>query len=154
MKPRSQLGRVVSMELAGHGQKQVWLAHKTGVNQGTLSRLMSGNMRPDIETLAALCGAWPDRVTCVRVLIAHLEDEVERAGMNPGEVEIRPSDAPAITEAAAIVDHLAKYDPELLAHVMSLIRNIARLVVKEQPVTAPRIAAENRPGYGKKGGKA
>lgn len=145
MKPRSQFGRIISMELAANGKKQVWLAEKSGINQGALSRIISSNMRPDSDTLRAICEALRDDGAGIRVLIAHLRDEVDRAGMEAGEIEIKPSNNPDLTEAAAIIDQLAKYDPDLLGHVMILIRNLARLVARDEP--APMIAADKRATY-------
>lgn len=121
-------GRVVALELNSIGKNQSWLAEQTQVSQGTISRLISGVIRPDVDTLRKLCTCWPDQQTNTRVLIEHLRDEVARAGIEAGRVFIRPSEAPDITEIHALLDTIARYDTELLKHLLILVRDLVSLL--------------------------
>lgn len=93
------------------------IAQATGIAQSSLSRLIAENRRPDVDTLRALCVKSPcDEAGKLDLLLAHLRDEVDRAGRLQTDVRIsrgeRPTDDLAIL-ADELQDEYARGSSEL-----------------------------------------
>lgn len=58
-----------------------------GVAQSTISRLVAGD-RPAVDTLIAMKERWHDDRATLGLLVAHLRDEIERAGRSQAEIEV------------------------------------------------------------------
>lgn len=53
---------------------QAYLAQKSGLSPGMISRYMQGAYRPDKDSLAKICLGLPSECAC-KVVAAHLQDE-------------------------------------------------------------------------------
>lgn len=58
-----------------------------GLHPATVSRLNAGE-RPALETLKAICTRYPNKTGVLGLLVAHLRDEIERAGRSQAEIEV------------------------------------------------------------------
>jgi len=95
-----------------------------------VNRLENQMRRPTVASLRAVTHAWDAR-TNARIMIAHLEDEIIRAGHAPTAYRIHPADrdAPAdIAAACADLDRIAAADPETAAHVAALVSDVWRML--------------------------
>jgi hypothetical protein len=57
------------------------------VAQSTISRLVAGD-RPAVDTLIAMKEQWANDRATLGLLVAHLRDEIERAGRSQAEIEV------------------------------------------------------------------
>jgi len=99
------------------------IAASSGLDQGALSKLIGHGRRPDVATLRALCAAQPDARDGLALLLAHLRDEVDRAGRSQTEVRISGE----TTEPASdirLLEEQARHDEELRA----ILHDLAQLV--------------------------
>lgn len=100
MRETSHFGRAVYAARQDAGMTLCALADAARLSQTGINRIENYARRPDVDTLRALCGCWPDPITAARVLIAHLRDEVQRAGHADGSIEMHPTAEPSRTAAA------------------------------------------------------
>jgi transcriptional regulator with XRE-family HTH domain len=124
------------------------LARLVGLDQSTISRACSGQrLAPD--TLKAL-GTSLGRPRDEKLLIlAHLHDEIERAGRRPEEFEISSDEGILDTDFSLLVSQAAR-DPDLAAIIEDLAKMTRSYMRKSgnyhQPDTSPNlIAAEPFP---------
>lgn len=135
--------------LTRRGLTQTHIAAKIGLHASTLSFFVQGR-RPSAEMLRAVCGAWENQMDAVEIICAHLHDEIERSGLPQSAIRVEPAGA-EYNAAVQRLAQLAQNNPT----VAQLLADLLILAEAYTPaVAAPRIAAENRPGYGKKGGNA
>jgi len=106
------------------------LAALTGLNQGTVSRLAGQDRRPDVPTLHALCTLQADRKDGLNLLLAHLRDEINRAGRDQSEIIIDADEADHGDDLRTLAEQ-SRHDQELAAilhHLAGLARNIQRRI--------------------------
>lgn len=133
---KTYVGRVISLELEKTGIKQSELAKTCDMSQPSISAIISSDVRLAPATMQVLTHCWPTPEANGRVLIAHLRDEIHRAGHDPeNAIEIRwPSGDRATTMAsrslAVIQRHLA--DPDVAALVHDLATLLRRADRKEK----------------------
>jgi hypothetical protein len=96
--------------IARSGKTDRWLAQVTGVSAPTLGRLDKHRVSP--ETLCALCTKIPNPAEGLELLIAHLRDEIERAGRLQSEVTIEAVGA-ASSDDVALFLHEAQTNEHL-----------------------------------------
>ena len=80
---RNYLMRVLSVEMEHEQITQGELAFRCGITQTSVWRLTRGLTRPTPETLKAITHCWRDPAANVRILVAHLRDEIATAGYDP-----------------------------------------------------------------------
>ena len=89
-KSKTYIGRALSYEMHRAEITQSALAQRAGLPQPTISQLISSAVRIAPASLIALSNCWGAE-TNIRVLIAHLRDEIARAGHDPeNTVDILP----------------------------------------------------------------
>lgn len=100
------------------------LADETGLTQSTISRACSSrHQRLDVPSLRALCTSQPDPRDSLEILLAHLRDEVERAGRTIAEVAISATGRTPDDDIAVLAAEMRDGNEELIA----LIRDMAQL---------------------------
>jgi len=100
------------------------LAAEVGLNQSTVSRACSSEPRRiDIPTLRALCSGQLNQRDGLELLLAHLRDEVERAGRTQTEVSIVAAAVSPDDDIAVLAAEMRDGNAELIA----LIRDMAQL---------------------------
>ncbi len=67
---------------------QVQFAALSGLSQSTFSQILGRGDRPRAATLRVICTSLPNPRDGLDILIAHLRDEVDRAGRLQSEVAI------------------------------------------------------------------
>lgn len=140
----SHLGRAVGFICSQRGTTQTQIASNAGLSQVVLSRACSGT-RPETKTLRALCTSQPDARDNVDLLIAHLRDEIERAGHSTHEIEIS-ADHSRIDDDLRTLMEAAVEDEQL----RGMLRQLASFVRSHplQPEGALDLAAEEPAPYG------
>jgi transcriptional regulator with XRE-family HTH domain len=122
---RSYLGKTLAAEIAAADTTQRELARRCKMQQATISMVISGQRnRPDITTLRKLCrpATWGARGPAIRILCAHLQDEIHHAGHPPGTIDIRPADiTDGINGTADRLREIRAAAPDAWAHIESLI---------------------------------
>ena len=92
MNRQTRIGRELSAALAATGMSQIALAEKTGLAQATISAIIYRNSRISETSLKAITHCWKDahQEINLHLLIAHLQDEVERAHHEEETIRISP----------------------------------------------------------------
>lgn len=156
---KTYIGRVLSYEMQRMGMTQSALSDRASVPQPTISQIIATDVRIAPTSLAALTHCWPTPEANGRVLIAHLRDEINRAGHDAeNAVEIRwPNGDKATTMAArslaVIQSHLADPDVAALIHDLAKVLRRADKFKGAQdqnptPLEQPGLAAEpHAPDY-------
>ena len=136
-KSKTYIGRALSYEMHRAEITQSALAQRAGLPQPTISQLISSAVRVAPASLIALSNCW-DKDTNIRVLIAHLRDEVARAGYDPeNSVDILPKDGKdASTRAEQNMTVLQRHISD--RDVAALIADIARLLKRAEKITIAR----------------
>jgi transcriptional regulator with XRE-family HTH domain len=130
----SHLGRAVAFISTQRGTTQSQIAANAGLSQVLLSRACSGT-RPEAKTLRALCTCQPDPRDNVDLLVAHLLDEVERAGHSTHEVHITAAQARLDDDLRLLLEE-ATHD-EQLATLLRKLASFARThPLRAEPATA------------------
>ena len=126
------------------------LATECGISPSTLSRLISDDRRVDEETLRKLCHANPREAAGLRLLIAHLRDEIERAGRKQTEIKISTPGASADDDDILLLQEDIRTDRNLRAIIHDLAqmarairRKKARHEYPERPSDSDLAAAED-----------
>jgi len=83
----SEFKAVLDSQNDGTGITQRDWAERAGVDQSTVTRLVQG-ARPGPKLLKALCDKWRTPGIGKRLIAAYLRDEIDRAGINPDEIQI------------------------------------------------------------------
>lgn len=147
---KTYVGRALAYEIQRFKWTQTALAERSAIPQPTISQIIATDVRIAPPSLAALTHCWPTPDANGRVLIAHLRDEIYRAGHDPeNAVDMRwPNGGSRATTMAArslavIQRQLA--DPDVAA----LIHAIAAVLRRKQRADAaraeqPALAAEPR----------
>lgn len=118
----SHLGRAVAFICRERDTTQTEIATNAGLSQVVLSRACNGT-RPEVKTLRALCTSQPDHRDNIDLLVAHLRDEIERAGHSTHEIEIN-ADSSRLDDDLRLLLEEAKHDPQLAA----VLRQLATFV--------------------------
>jgi len=85
------------------------MAAHCGIPQPTLNQIISSPISHRINeaSLEAVTHHWPTPDACIRVLIAHLCDEISRAGWDPkSTIDMAPSGKPKIRTMTTDDEHL------------------------------------------------
>ena len=85
---KMQMGAVLLDLLSEAKLNQRDLSKMIGIAAPSLSVLINKGLRPKEETLKRLVSCWPKQTQNMRVLIAHLHDEAERAGVNVSRIVV------------------------------------------------------------------
>ncbi|MDF3056817.1 MAG: hypothetical protein K0R17_1032 [Rariglobus sp.] len=97
-------------------------ARTIGLSAATISRLLSGD-RPAVDTLHTMSTKWPDSRASLGLLVAHLRDEIDRAGRNQAEIEVTASTIDE-TDDIHLLAREARHDPELAA----ILHDFAKMI--------------------------
>ena len=133
-KSKTYIGRALSYEMHRAEITQSGLALRAKLPQPTISQLISSAVRIAPASLRALANCW-GAGTNIRVLIAHLRDEIARAGHDPeNTVDILPKNGNAAStraekNMAVLQRHISDRD------VAALIADIARLLKRAEKIT-------------------
>ena len=128
---KTYIGRVLTYEMQRTSWTQSALAERSEIPQSTISQIISTDVRIAPASLQALTHCWDNSDANGRVLIAHLRDEIHRAGHDAeNAVEMRwPNGGRATTMAqrslAVIQRHLADPDVAALVHDLATLLNRA-----------------------------
>ena len=148
---KNYIGKVLSYEMQRGGLTQSALADHALLPQSTISQIIGGEVRIAPASLHALTHCWPSAEVNGRVLIAHLRDEIKRAGHDPvNAVDIRwPDGQRATTMAERSMEVLRRHieDPDVAAFIHSLAALLIRAEKREKPTQhnapkQPGIAAD------------
>jgi len=134
------------------------LAKACGVHQVTVSRACAGE-RLSVESLKARCTRQTVASDGLELLLAHLRDEVERAGRSQTELDIA-ANGHAATDDILLLEEQARDDKELSAilhDLADMVRAFRRKLaeqnntlrypqVQDEP-PADQVAAENQTPY-------
>jgi transcriptional regulator with XRE-family HTH domain len=147
---RSQFGRAVYAARSSARWTQQQTGTACSLTHSAINRAENSPRRPDPPTLRALCTCWPDRTAGLRVLIAHLEDEITRAGRGRSEIDITESDADHDGGPARDLHAIRAHDADLYDRLTRLIARLRAMSSdaagrSPQPLQA---AAEPAPEYG------
>lgn len=140
---KTYIGRVLVYEMQRNAWTQSALAERASIPQPTISQIIATDVRIAPASLLALTHCWESAEANGRVLIAHLRDEIHRAGHDPeNSVEIRwPNGDRATTMAArslaVIQRHLADPDVAALVHDIATLLKRADKKAKAAPETNP-----------------
>lgn len=129
----TRLGTSLMSILYSQGMKQTDMAEKCQLSQPTINKIMSKPFRVDESTLRKITNALsPDLNACL--LIAHLEDEIDRAGHKIADYDIKRNPK----KFAKKVEHAMHYIGSHINHDPTLAELIIDLVVmleKSEPKT-------------------
>lgn len=117
----SHLSQALVAFLSGTRQSGTAFASKIGVHQTTISRITAGE-RPAVDTLRGMCTRWPDSRATLGLLVAHLRDEIDRAGRTQAEVDITAAEVE--DDDIHLLARESTKDPELAG----LLRQMAELI--------------------------
>ena len=123
------IGKVLLFSIRKNQKSQIWLSEKSGVSQPSISQIISGQVRLTPEALKGLTHCWEDAQTNIRVLIAHLRDEIARSGHDEHAVKFFAGKEFTETEedsALKIIQRHIHRDADLAG----LIQNIAAMLHK------------------------
>ena len=146
---RTHLGRAIYNETHAAKRTQTETAQRAGIQQGSLSCIISGRRaRPDVPTLRALCAphVWTDRAAALSILLGHLRDEVERAGYPDGTIKMHADGAagPAI-DTAEMIREISENNATLGAHLGAIVTSLYQMIhADDQPA---RMVAERSEKY-------
>lgn len=123
---RNYLMRALSVEMEHEQITQGALAFRCGITQTSVWRLTRGQARPTPETLKAITHCWCAPDANVRILVAHLRDEIATAGYDPESAVCFVLPDGSAAPGHKDLDTIRRYihDPD----VADLISSIAELV--------------------------
>lgn len=140
----SYFGRAVSALCSLRNTTASAIAAQAGLSHVNLSRACNGT-RMEAKTLRAIVTGQPDRRDGLDLLIGHLRDEIDRAGVTEHEVTIS-ADGRLVEADFRLLAEEAARDPQLAA----LLRDMAALV-RARPLQAQEtqpLAADDPATYG------
>lgn len=150
---QTHLSAILQQEASAAGFTQGKLAELTNVTQGAISQLIAKGYRAAPATLRQLTHCWPKPGTGIKILTAHLFDEIKRAGHAPENFEIRSHGTSILNIPTAFEEDLAylRITSEQVPILRELIHNIVALTQEELSKLGPfnEMAAEKRTRYGK-----
>ena len=129
--------------LTREDKSETWLATLTGVSAPTINRLNQHRISP--ESLRALCTRTPAPYA-LEILIAHLRDEIERAGRLQSEGQIEAANVRADDLTLLAIE--AQSNPDL-RDMLHDLANLVRRYQRHQTETELMVAEPQAP-YGKK----
>jgi len=150
------IGKVLLFSIRKNGKNQLWLSEKSGVSQPSISQIISGQVRLTPEALKGLTHCWEDAQTNIRVLIAHLRDEIARSGHDEHSVKFYAGNDFSETEgesAMKIIQRHIHSDPDLAGLIENLASMLKKVTAKDKPniytFKKDRVSkvAEKRSGY-------
>ncbi len=129
---KTYIGKVLTYEMQRAGLTQSALADHALVPQSTISQIMGNDVRIAPASLTALTHCWSTPEANGRVLIAHLRDEIHRAGHDPeNALDIRwPDGQRATTMAERSMDVIRRHIAD--TDVAALIHSIAALLIRAE----------------------
>ena len=140
---RSYIGRAIGYEIQSAGVTQTAIAKTMKIPQPTLNQIMCGVVRISPASLATVTHCWPTPPANGRVLIAHLRDEIRRAGHDPETaLDIRWPDGRAATTRAdrdmeVLRSHMADHDVAALIHELATVLRRADRALRETAAADP-----------------
>ena len=148
---RCWLGRAILLAIEHAGITQLQAARGASMTNGALSHTISGARRASPETMRALTvsPAWIRTGDGVRVMIGHLRDEMQRAGMATDAIALYPrpsthTDGSVRAALRMLADHAD--DPDLAALLLDLAGIVSRAVQASAMDVDPH-AAEDHAEY-------
>lgn len=142
----SHLSHALNALVSRRGTTLTELADQAGLSQGTLSRLASRDQRPDMPSLRAICTQIPELSDGLDLLLAHLRDEVERAGRLQTEVTIMadgqdtPDDIRLLVEQCQSDDEMRAILHDLAQLVRAIRRKNSSILYPEHSSSALKVA--------------
>lgn len=145
---RCWLGRAILLAIEHAGITQLQAARGASMTNGALSHTISGARRASPETMRALTvsPAWIRTGDGVRVMIGHLRDEMQRAGMATDAITLYPrpsthTDGSVRAALRMLADHAD--DPDLAALLIDLAGIVSRAVQASALEADPQAAEEH-----------
>lgn len=124
---RTYIGRAIATEMELSDTRQAQIAEACNLSQASISAIISSPVRVAPESLRAITHCWPTPEANVRVLIAHLRDEIHRAGHDPeNALDIkmrngRPEKTAAARDLDVLRDHISDADVAALIHDLAVL---------------------------------
>lgn len=103
------------------------LAARCDLSPSTLSKLVSTQRRIDVDTLQALCTRTPPDVG-LKLLLAHLHDEVERAGRDESDVIISGRHIDTDDDLTLLADEMKAERARRSDYLRAVIHDLAEMV--------------------------
>jgi transcriptional regulator with XRE-family HTH domain len=145
---QTHLSNAIAAELIRAGWTQAELAEKTSLTQSSICRAMSSKTdRPRPAILSALIRCWPGPGAPLRVLIAHLRDEINRAGMPQACLDIATPGDHIPGDIARALRTIARTDPNAFNATRDLIIKLGYLIETSDASNRMRQAAEQPSKY-------
>ncbi len=129
----SHLSHALVALLDRRGTTATALAAEIGVHQTTVSRACTGE-RLSVDSLRALCHGQRNAQDGLDLLLAHLRDEVERAGRLQTEITIEV-DHHQVDSDVRLLEEQSRHDEDLkaiLSDLARMVRSIRRKYPSEQ----------------------
>jgi len=141
----SHLARTVDALCIAKKTTAFAIAATAGMSHATLSRACAGR-RLEERTLRALCTTQADPRDGLDLLVAHLRDEVVRAGRSDHEVAVRADNRPFDPDLRVLADEAMRDESirGLLADLAALCR--ARPLGPRSSVSSPQFLAADETG--------
>ena len=144
---RSYVARVLDIELKREKITQAEFADRCQITQPSTWRILRGHIRLAVDTLQRITHCWEDEEVNLRMLVAHLRDEITRAGYDPEQtLDIRLSDgSPAISQRDQDIEDIRERlgNPD----VAELVHNFAELLRRADKAKNIPPAARVWPGH-------
>lgn len=102
------------------------IALARGITPSTISRLRGG-LRPSEDVLEKLCNGWPQAATGMNLLVAHLRDEIDRAGHETHNFTLKHTGQKRAAETERILETL-RVGMEHDAELYTLLADLRRLI--------------------------
>lgn len=142
---RTRIGLALTNAMRTLGITQTELAEKADTSQSTINTIICTTTRVHPDTLKKITHAL-DSNTNASLLIAHLEDEIERAGHKTINYDIRRNTAKYnadVEHAIAYVVSRVNYDHDLAQLIIDLVAMLENGRIPEASA-----AAEEKEKYG------
>ena len=147
-KDKTNLSHAITLELDAAKWTQTELAKRTGLTQSSICRAMTSETdRPRPAILEALIRCWTDPGASQRVLIAHLRDEIDRAGMPEACLDIAPVGDQIPGDISRALRTIARADLNAYKAVRELIIKLGYLIETGTASNRMRQAAEQPSKY-------
>lgn len=123
-----ETGAAVRQSMKEEKMDQAAFGRAVGLTQSSISRIISGGRRPEVDTLQKITHCWRTTARGLAVMVGHLRDECTRAGWPSGAVRIEaagdvtPSTLRDLSEIARVCPDLAEQIHKLITASAASIR--------------------------------
>jgi DNA-binding XRE family transcriptional regulator len=133
------LGRTLCALLDIAEKTQTELAHDIGVRRPTINAIINEGTRPHPKNLGSICKWWKNETHGTECLVAHLRDEIYRAGLPQQQVTIQAANGGTRETIASLA---SVYEADEVWRC--LLDDLATMVERDEPVAekAPKKKAK------------